>query len=97
LLGLLTEDEYALWELAGVLEERFRLAPRDAKSEATKGIRRLYDQGLVRVSRPSLGENVADVASILADRAAWRRRSPGMAFATSAGHDAYFSRERNGA
>jgi hypothetical protein len=96
-LGLLTEDEFALSEIAGYVSDEFDFSESDARAAAAQSLARLVDQGLVQLLRdPSGGVDESQSRSvgseILDDSRAWAGGHWDVrAFATHSGLDAYLS------
>lgn len=94
-LGLITEDEFSLWEIAGYVSGEFSLARRDAQAQAREALRRLVTQGQATIYEATSDDGRSirrEVPSSSLDAAAaWALGPSGLlAFATSLGTETYF-------
>lgn len=92
ILGLLTEDEFALWEVAGVVMAEFAVQAVEGRELARQSLLALFDKGLIAWSNPPVGKRDVTAAQNLMREEAWIAGSNAMrVHATTRGTNAYLS------
>lgn len=94
-LGLITEDEFSLWEIHGYVSQEFSLSGSDARDQSAASLRRLVSDGLATIYEVPSDDSASPARDVplstLNDDAAWLlEQSTLRAFATTLGTETYF-------